>query len=49
MYGVFNMGIGMALVVDEVNAETVVATLKDLGENAAIIGKVVDKEGVHFT
>lgn len=49
MYGVFNMGIGMALVVDETNAETVVATLKDLGENAAIIGKVVDKEGVHFT
>src|SRR5690625_4345182 len=49
MYGVFNMTIGMALVVDEINAETVVATLKDLGENAAIIGKVVDKEGVHFT
>lgn len=48
MYGVFNMGIGMALVVAKEDAEEVVTILEDFGEEASIIGKVIDKEGVHF-
>jgi phosphoribosylformylglycinamidine cyclo-ligase len=49
MYGVFNMGVGMALVVKQEEAEEVVETLKEAGESAQIIGKVVANEGVHFT
>lgn len=48
MYGVFNMGIGMAIVVNKEDAEEAVAILQDLGEEANIIGKVIDQEGVHF-
>lgn len=49
MYGVFNMGIGMALVVKREDADHVVDTLKEAGESAQVIGKVVGNEGVHFT
>lgn len=49
MYGIFNMGIGMALFVEEKDAETVKEQLEQLGETAYIIGKVTDKEGVHFS
>ncbi|RKQ34614.1 phosphoribosylformylglycinamidine cyclo-ligase [Oceanobacillus halophilus] len=49
MYGVFNMGIGMAIVVNESDVESTLAILKESGENASIIGKVIDREGVHFT
>src|SRR5699024_2952609 len=48
MYGVFNMGIGMALIVAKEDAQETVTILEDLGEKAAIIGKVAAKEGVHF-
>ncbi len=48
MYGVFNMGIGMALVVAKEDVEEVVTILNDVGEKAALIGKVIGKEGVHF-
>lgn len=48
MYGVFNMGIGMALIVDEKDAEETVSILRQADEEASIIGKVVQKEGVHF-
>jgi len=48
MYGIFNMGIGMALVVREENSEQVVDLLKKQGEEASIIGKVTNREGVHF-
>lgn len=48
MYGVFNMGIGMALIVAEEDAESVMTILEDLGEEANLVGKVVHKEGVHF-
>src|SRR5690625_2772482 len=48
MYGVFNMGIGMALIVAREDAEAVQTILADVGEEANIIGKVVNKEGVHF-
>jgi phosphoribosylformylglycinamidine cyclo-ligase len=49
MYGVFNMGIGMVLVVNEADKEEALAILKDAGEDASIIGKVTKTEGVQFT
>src|SRR5690625_2534089 len=48
MYGIFNMGIGMALVVRKEKSEQVVDLLKKQGEEASIIGKVTNREGVHF-
>lgn len=48
MYNVFNMGVGMILVVDGNDADTVLTILKNAGEKASIIGKVIDQEGIHF-
>lgn len=48
MYGVFNMGIGMAIVVNKEDAVEAITILQDLGEEASVIGKVIEKEGVHF-
>lgn len=48
MYGIFNMGIGMAIVVREEDAEQVTDSFKKHGEQATIIGKVTNNEGVHF-
>lgn len=49
MYGVFNMGIGMALIVNREDAGEIVTILEDVGEKASIIGNVVNGEGVFFT
>ncbi|MBY7142669.1 phosphoribosylformylglycinamidine cyclo-ligase [Virgibacillus sp. NKC19-3] len=49
MYGIFNMGIGMALIVEEKYADQILLTLQENGEKASIIGSVVANEGVHFT
>ena len=40
MYRTFNMGVGMILVVDEKDADPVVRTLADAGEDAWVIGTV---------
>lgn len=48
MYGIFNMGIGMAVVVREEDAEQVVEIFNQQGEQASIIGEVTNREGVHF-
>lgn len=48
MYGVFNMGVGMALVVAKEDADEVISILEEIGETANMIGKVIEKEGVHF-
>ena len=48
MYGVFNMGVGMALIIAKEDKDTVMATLEEMGETANMIGKVIGKEGVHF-
>lgn len=49
MYGVFNMGVGMALIVDPTDEAKVLETLKAQGQVASVIGKVTANEGVHFT
>ena len=46
MFATFNMGIGMIMVVDEDHAETVMALLKEAGEQPSRIGAVVPGEGV---
>ncbi len=48
MYNVFNMGIGMILVVDAKDASQTLAILERLNEKATVIGEVVDFEGVSF-
>ena len=48
MCNTFNMGIGMVLAVDPSNADAVVEELKNLGEQAYVIGEVTDKEGVEL-
>ena len=49
MYGVFNMGIGMAIAVAPADTDAILESLKDQGEQAVVIGKVVPGEGVQFT
>jgi len=49
MYGVFNMGIGMTLVIAEEDADSAVRLLQENGESAQVIGKVIQNEGVYFT
>ena len=46
MFNVFNMGIGMVLMVDPKDANHTVNMFNELGEKAYIIGNVTDKEGV---
>ena len=42
MYNTFNMGIGMAIVVDQENAEKAVEILRSTGEDAFVIGSTVE-------
>lgn len=42
MYNTFNMGIGMALIVDNKDVEKTLEILKDNGEDAYVIGKIVE-------
>ena len=48
MYNVFNMGIGMILVVDEKDVSRTLEILKEANEKASVIGKVTNHEGVAF-
>lgn len=48
MYGVFNMGVGMALIVDEADVDEALDVLKANGETATVIGHVTGTEGVQF-
>ncbi|WP_188455097.1 phosphoribosylformylglycinamidine cyclo-ligase [Virgibacillus oceani] len=48
MHGVFNMGIGMAVVVDPNESEHTLKVLRENGEEAIRIGVVTDGEGVRF-
>lgn len=49
MFGVFNMGIGMAVVVGQDSADLAVDILQENGEAASVIGTVSEVEGVRFT
>jgi len=49
LFNVFNMGIGMVAVVNESEANDVLATLETLGEKAYKIGRVKNGEGVSFS
>jgi len=48
MYNVFNMGIGMILIVDQKDSDKTLSILKDQGEIASVIGEVTNKPGVFF-
>lgn len=48
MFEVFNMGIGMALVVDQADVDQILEFARELGEKAFVIGETVANEGVHF-
>ncbi|WP_018932350.1 phosphoribosylformylglycinamidine cyclo-ligase [Gracilibacillus lacisalsi] len=49
MYGVFNMGIGMAVIIEAHEADMALQLLKDIDEQAAIIGEVTEETGVTFS
>lgn len=40
MYNTYNMGIGMMLAVDAADVETTLAALKEVGENAFVVGNI---------
>lgn len=46
MFNVFNMGIGMILVVDQADADQTLEILNRQGEKASVIGRVVAGEGI---
>jgi len=46
MFNIFNMGIGMILIVRQEDAAETMKILKDCGENTFEIGKVVEKSGI---
>ena len=48
MFNIFNMGIGMVLVLDEADAAKAISILESHGERASIIGKITDKPGVEI-
>lgn len=47
MYRTFNCGVGLVLVVDENDAEGAVTALREMGENAWVIGEIAEKDGEH--
>ena len=48
MFNIFNMGIGMVLVMPAEDAPKAIKILESHGEKASVIGKVTDKEGVNI-
>ncbi len=44
MFNTFNMGVGMSIVVDKCDADKAIEVLKANGENAYVIGEVVESE-----
>jgi phosphoribosylformylglycinamidine cyclo-ligase len=45
MYNTFNMGIGMALIVDPNDVDKTISILKENGEEAALIGEIIEGTG----
>ena len=48
MFNIFNMGIGMVLVLDEKEAPEAIRILESHGERATVIGRVTNKPGVEI-
>ena len=48
MFNIFNMGIGMVLVLDASEADKAIGILSAHGEKASVIGKVTDRPGVNI-
>ncbi len=48
MFNIFNMGIGMVIVLDKSEADKAISILASHGEKASVIGKVTDKAGVNI-
>ena len=46
MFNIFNMGVGMVIALDESETEKAIEILRSHGEQATIIGRVVEGEGV---
>lgn len=46
MFNIFNMGIGMVIALDASQADKALALLKEHGERAAVIGRIIAGEGV---
>ena len=46
MYKTFNMGVGMSVVVAKEEADNALSVLRAAGEDAYIMGEVVNGEGV---
>ena len=48
MFNIFNMGIGMVLVLNEKEAPEAIRILESHGERASVIGRVTDRPGVNI-
>jgi len=48
MFNIYNMGVGMVVVLDESEAQKAIDILASYGDKATIIGKVTDKPGVNI-
>ena len=48
MFNIFNMGIGMVLVLDESEAQRAIEILESHGEKASVIGRVTTEPGVNI-
>ena len=44
MFNTFNMGVGMSIVVDKNDADKTLEILKENGENAYIIGEIIESD-----
>ena len=44
MFNTYNMGVGMSIVVPKAEVETALAVLKDAGEDAYVLGEIIESE-----
>ncbi len=44
MFSTYNMGVGMMMIADAADADAIVAALKDAGEEASVIGEIIDRK-----